>query len=59
MQIVRTIRKRKGYFITFTAELFKQLPMVVHDHDLRNLGLMTKIEFTMKFFASWFERIKN
>lgn len=23
--------------------------MVVHDHDLRNLGLMTKIEFTMKF----------
>lgn len=23
--------------------------MVVHDHDLRNLGLMTKTEFTMEF----------
>ncbi|EJR11329.1 S-layer protein [Bacillus paranthracis] len=41
--------KEKDTFITFTAELFKQLPMVVHDHDLRNLGLMTKTEFTMKF----------
>ncbi|HDX9640393.1 TPA: S-layer protein [Bacillus mobilis] len=41
--------KEKDTFITFTAELFKQLPMVVHDHDLRNLGLMTKTEFIMKF----------
>ena len=49
MQIVRTMRKEKDTFITFTAELFKQLPMVVHDHDLRNLGLMTKTEFTMEF----------
>ena len=41
--------KEKDTFITFTAELFKQLPMVVHDHDLRHLGLMTKTEFIMNF----------
>ncbi|MCU5378218.1 S-layer protein [Bacillus cereus] len=41
--------EEKDTFIAFTAELFKQLPMVVHDHDLRNLGLMTKTEFIMKF----------
>ena len=51
--------KEKDTFITFTAELFKQLPMVVHDHDLRNLGLMTKTEFTMEFLHHGLKENQN